>query len=88
MADAVARSDRPVWPAPAAPLAVARRFGEHALSDRDAVQLRATWRIGWELTRPNWIDKFTTLLGPQSWKRGARQIGMKRTCPTPSAVSY
>lgn len=32
---------------------------EHALFSRDAVQLRATWRIGWGVTRPNWIGKFS-----------------------------
>lgn len=32
---------------------------EHALFSRDAVQLRATWRIGWKLMRPERIGKFT-----------------------------
>ncbi|MBX7434566.1 phage major capsid protein [Mycobacterium sp. Y57] len=32
---------------------------EHALFSRDAVQLRATWRIGWGVTRPNWLGKFS-----------------------------
>lgn len=36
---------------------------EHALFSRDAVQLRATWRIGWGVTRPNWIGKFSLAPG-------------------------
>ncbi|MGD9621984.1 MAG: phage major capsid protein [Mycolicibacterium sp.] len=32
---------------------------EHALFSRDAVQMRATWRIGWGVTRPSWIGKFS-----------------------------
>lgn len=36
---------------------------EHALFSRDAVQLRATWRIGWGVTRPNWIGKFSMMPG-------------------------
>lgn len=39
------------------PVAVAT--SEHALFSRDAVQLRATWRIGWGVTRPAWIGKFS-----------------------------
>ena len=33
---------------------------EHALFASDSVQLRATWRIGWGVTRPDRIGKFTT----------------------------
>jgi hypothetical protein len=33
---------------------------EHALFAKDSVQLRATWRIGWGVTRPDRIGKFTT----------------------------
>ena len=36
---------------------------EHALFSRDAVQMRATWRIGWGVTRPNWIGKFSLAPG-------------------------
>lgn len=36
---------------------------EHALFSRDAVQLRATWRIGWSVTRPSWIGKFSMMPG-------------------------
>ena len=43
------------------PVAVAT--SEHALFSRDAVQLRATWRIGWAVTRPNWIGKFSLAPG-------------------------
>jgi len=43
------------------PVAVAT--SEHALFSRDAVQLRATWRIGWGVTRPNWIGKFSLAPG-------------------------
>ncbi|CAJ1578977.1 phage major capsid protein [[Mycobacterium] wendilense] len=32
---------------------------EHALFASDGVQLRATWRIGWGVTRPDRIGKFT-----------------------------
>ncbi|WP_204081169.1 phage major capsid protein [Mycobacterium riyadhense] len=32
---------------------------EHALFSKDSVQLRATWRIGWGVTRPDWIGKFS-----------------------------
>ena len=32
---------------------------EYALFSRDAVQLRAAWRIGWGLTRPQWLGKFS-----------------------------
>ncbi|WP_204806302.1 phage major capsid protein [Mycobacterium riyadhense] len=32
---------------------------EHALFAKDSVQLRATWRIGWGVTRPDWIGKFS-----------------------------
>ena len=32
---------------------------EHALFASDAVQLRATWRIGWAVTRPDRIGKFS-----------------------------
>ncbi|MBZ4622126.1 phage major capsid protein [Mycobacterium avium subsp. hominissuis] len=32
---------------------------EHALFSSDAVQVRATWRIGWKLVRPTRIGKFT-----------------------------
>lgn len=32
---------------------------EHALFSSDAVQLRATWRIGWKLVRPDRVGKFT-----------------------------
>jgi HK97 family phage major capsid protein len=33
---------------------------EHSLFASDSVQLRATWRIGWGVTRPDRIGKFTT----------------------------
>jgi HK97 family phage major capsid protein len=33
---------------------------EHALFSKDSVQLRATWRIGWGVTRPDRIGKFST----------------------------
>ena len=33
---------------------------EHALFAKDSVQLRATWRIGWGVIRPDRIGKFTT----------------------------
>jgi hypothetical protein len=33
---------------------------EHALFAKDSVQLRATWRIGWGVTRPDRIGKFST----------------------------
>jgi HK97 family phage major capsid protein len=32
---------------------------EHARFDEDAVVLRATWRIGWKVVRPNRIGRFT-----------------------------
>ncbi|KAA1248394.1 phage major capsid protein [Mycobacterium simiae] len=32
---------------------------EHVLFSKDSVQLRATWRIGWGVTRPDWIGKFS-----------------------------
>lgn len=32
---------------------------EHALFAKDSVQLRATWRIGWGVTRPDRIGKFS-----------------------------
>lgn len=32
---------------------------EHALFSSDAVQIRATWRIGWNLVRPDRLGKFT-----------------------------
>jgi HK97 family phage major capsid protein len=31
---------------------------EHALFGSDGVQLRALWRIGWNVTRPDWIGSF------------------------------
>lgn len=36
---------------------------EHALFASDGVQLRATWRIGWGVTRPDRIGKFTVDIG-------------------------
>jgi hypothetical protein len=29
--------------------------GEHAAFAADSVLLRATWRIGWNIVRPNWV---------------------------------
>lgn len=31
---------------------------EHAAFERDSVLLRATWRIGWNIVRPNWVGSF------------------------------
>lgn len=33
---------------------------EHAAFSADSVLLRATWRIGWNIVRPNWVGSFDT----------------------------
>lgn len=43
------------------PVAIAT--SEHALFSSDSVQIRATWRIGWGVTRPDRIGKFTVDIG-------------------------
>ena len=31
---------------------------EHQYFSSDSIALRATWRIGWNIVRPNWVGKF------------------------------
>ena len=53
--------DRTAIVSAAGPVRVAQ--SEHALFSSDAVQLRATWRIGWKVMRPERIGKFTVAAG-------------------------
>ncbi|HLS02463.1 MAG TPA: phage major capsid protein, partial [Beutenbergiaceae bacterium] len=49
--------DRSAVVAAAGAVLVAR--SEHRYFDTDSIGLRASWRIGWNITRPNRIGKFT-----------------------------
>lgn len=49
--------DRNAVAAAVGPVRVAQ--SEHALFANDAVQIRATWRIGWKLVRPERVGRFT-----------------------------
>ena len=42
---------------------VAVSTSEHAAFSSDSVLVRATWRTGWNIVRPNWIGQFTTEQG-------------------------
>ena len=60
-ADAGLVVDRSVIVSAVGPVRVA--MSDHALFARDGVQVRATWRIAWDLTRPERCGRFTVAAG-------------------------